>query len=58
MSPKEASAATSLSRVTLSNLAEAGMFPKPVRLGAKRLAFVRAEVQAWIEAKIAARASA
>lgn len=57
MAPKEAALATSLSRVTLTNLAAAGMFPQPVRIGEKRIAFVRAEVEAWIDSRIAARAS-
>ena len=32
-----------------------GEFPRPVRIGGQSVAFVEAEVDAWIEAKIAAR---
>lgn len=56
MAPKEAAAATSLSRVYLSLMAENGHFPKPVRLGERRIAYVRAEVEAWIDERIARRA--
>jgi prophage regulatory protein len=57
MSPKEAAAETSLSRPCLTLMAAEGQFPMPVRLGERRLAFVRAEVEAWIDARIAARAA-
>lgn len=57
MSPKEAAAAVSLSRPLLTMMAAEGHFPKPVRLTERRIAFVRAEVQAWINEKIAARAA-
>lgn len=55
--PKEAAAMTSLSRVMLSMLADAGQFPKPVKLAERRIAFVRVEVEAWIDQRIAARAA-
>lgn len=55
MSPKEASAATTLSRVLLTIMAREGHFPKPVQLGVKRIAFVRAEVDSWIDERIATR---
>ena len=59
MAPKEAAAATSLSRTLLTLLAAEGQFPAPVRLTAgRRTAYVRAEVEAWIDARIAARAAA
>jgi len=57
MAPKEAAIATSLSRPLLALMSEAGQFPKPVRLGERRIAYVRAEVEAWIDEKIAARAA-
>lgn len=57
MAPKEAAVATSLSRPLLMLMAEEGQFPKPVRLGERRIAFVRAEVETWIDEKIAARAA-
>lgn len=55
MSPKEAAAATSLSRSLISLMAEEGQFPSPVPLGVRRIAFVRAEVEAWIDGRIASR---
>lgn len=55
IAPKEAAVATSLSRTLLSLMAEAGEFPKPVKLGERRTAYVRAEVEAWISDRIAAR---
>lgn len=55
MSPKEAAIATSLSRPLLTLMAKEGQFPKPVQLGIKRIAFVREEVEAWIDARISAR---
>ena len=58
MAPKDAAIATSLSRPLLAMMAEAGEFPKPVRLGERRVAYVRAEVDQWIDARISARAAA
>ncbi|PND21085.1 transcriptional regulator [Ensifer sp. MMN_5] len=58
MSPKEAAEATTFSRTMLTLLAEAGTFPRPVQLGERRIAFVRAEVEAWIDSRISARAAA
>ena len=55
MSPKEAAEATSLSRPLLTLMAAEGHFPSPVRLGERRIAFVRDEVNAWIDDRIAAR---
>ncbi|MER9820023.1 AlpA family phage regulatory protein [Mesorhizobium sp. M0129] len=39
-------------------MAAAGEFPKPVQLGERRVAYVRAEVEAWIDSRIASRAAA
>lgn len=57
MSAKEASAATTMSRVLLSMMAKEGKFPQPVQIGVKRQAYVRAEVNAWIDQRIASRAA-
>lgn len=57
MSAKEAATATSLSRPLLSLMAASGAFPKQVALSDRRFAFVRAEVEAWIDSKIAARSA-
>lgn len=58
MAPKDAAIATSLSRSLLTLMANEGQFPKPVALGERRQAYVRAEVEAWIDSRIAARVSA
>lgn len=57
MTPKEAAEATTFSRTMLTLMAEAGKFPQPVPLGERRIAFVRAEVESWIDGRIAARAA-
>lgn len=46
---------TSLSRTSINKARAAGAFPRAVPLGERRVAFVRAEVEAWIESRIAAR---
>jgi prophage regulatory protein len=46
---------TSLSRTAINRYRAEGRFPQPVPVGFKRIAFVRAEVVAWIEARIAER---
>ncbi len=56
MTPKEAAEATTFSRAMLSLLAADGKFPSPVPLGERRIAYVRAEVEQWIDGRIAARA--
>lgn len=58
MAPKEAAAATTVSRVMLSVMAKEGLFPAPVKVGVKRIAYVRAEVEEWIEEKIASHRGA
>lgn len=55
MAPKDAAAATSLSRTLIALMAAEGQFPQPVQLGDRRIAYVRSEVEAWIDARIAAR---
>lgn len=49
---------TSLSRSMLNRYRAAGDFPKAVPLGDRRVAFVREEVLAWINQRIAARRAA
>lgn len=56
ISPKEAAEATSLSRSLLALMSDEGQFPEPVSLGVRRIAYVRAEVEGWIDGRIAARA--
>jgi prophage regulatory protein len=55
ISMKDVTALTSLSRTTINRLRIDGRFPSSVTLGDKRVGFVRQEVVAWIDAKIAAR---
>lgn len=57
MSPKEAAEATTMSRVLLAMMAREGKFPLPVRIGEKRQAYVRDEVETWIDSRIAARSA-
>lgn len=53
VSIRDVCAMTSLSRTFINKRRVAGQFPKPVELGEKRIAFVRAEVEAWIAERIA-----
>jgi prophage regulatory protein len=46
---------TSLSRTAINRYRAEGRFPQPVPVGFRRIAFVRAEVVQWIEARIAER---
>lgn len=48
---------TSMSRTMLNRYRAEGRFPVAVELGKRRLAFVRVEVLAWIQAKISARSA-
>lgn len=55
MSPKEVARETSLTRQLIAMMAKAGEFPAPVQLSERRTAYVRAEVLAWLQQRIAAR---
>ncbi|QKC83941.1 AlpA family phage regulatory protein [Mesorhizobium sp. NZP2077] len=55
ISIKQVSAMTSLSRGAINIMRREGAFPPAVQLGEKRIAFVRAEVDAWVRGRIAAR---
>jgi prophage regulatory protein len=55
ISLNECARLTSLSRSALNRMRDAGQFPAAVPMAGRRVAFVRAEVIAWIEARIAAR---
>jgi len=55
MSPKEAAAETTFSAMQLGILSATGLFPKPVQLSARRIAYVRSEVTTWLDERIAAR---
>lgn len=43
------------SRAQIYRMIGEGRFPRPVKLGEHRIAFVEQEVDAWIKAKIAER---
>jgi prophage regulatory protein len=44
-----------LAKSTVYKYVAAGTFPKPVPLGGRAVAWVQAEVEEWIESKIALR---
>jgi prophage regulatory protein len=48
----------SISRSLRHNLIKAGKFPKPIQIGARRIAFLESEVDEWIASRIAASRSA
>jgi prophage regulatory protein len=39
----------------IRNLVKTGRFPKPVRLGKKRVGFIEAEIDGWLKARAAER---
>jgi prophage regulatory protein len=47
-----------MSRTMLNRYRTEGRFPVAVELGDRRVAFVRSEVTAWVQAKIDARIAA
>lgn len=55
MSPSDAAAATTMSKTLLRSMALEGQFPAPIQVGVKRIAYVRAEVEGWIDERIASR---
>lgn len=48
-------AMTSMSRSMINAIRAEGLFVEAVELGPRRIAFVREEVESWINARIAAR---
>lgn len=59
ISIKQTAAMTSLSRGAINIMRRQGTFPAAVNLtGAKRVAFVRSEIEAWIAQRIASREAA
>jgi prophage regulatory protein len=46
---------TGLKRTQLDQLIKAGQFPRPVRLSARRKAWIEAELIAWQQSRIAGR---
>ncbi|MGV6890302.1 helix-turn-helix transcriptional regulator [Rhodophyticola sp. SM2404] len=49
---------TGLSRSTIYLLMQNGQFPKPVRIGSRAVAWPEAEVEAWLNARLAEREEA
>jgi prophage regulatory protein len=52
---KEVEALTGLARSTIYERIKQGVFPAPVSLGAKAVAWVNTEIQEWIEAQVSHR---
>ena len=48
-------AEVSLSRTEIWRRVQRGTFPKPIRLGPQRIAFVASEIDAWVNARVAER---
>lgn len=57
VSLNDAARLTALSRSQINVLRGRGEFPKAVPLGERRIAFVREEVDAWVDHKIERRAA-
>ena len=52
---KEVMSITSLARPTIYKYIKNGAFPRPVSLGGRAVAWVREEIEEWIEQRIAER---
>jgi prophage regulatory protein len=55
ISLRDVCALTSLSRTMINRLRGVSDFPAEVAMGERRIAFVREEVVAWIDARVQAR---
>ena len=49
---------TGLKRSTIYDKMKAGTFPKPVKLGARAVAWLEPEIDAWIKERISQRGKA
>ncbi|KHA55293.1 DNA-binding protein [Aeromonas hydrophila] len=49
---RQVEAATSLSRSTIYDMMSKGQFPKPVRLGAQRVAWRERDIIEWLEHQV------
>lgn len=56
LSYAEAQRRTTLSRSTIERLVRAKQFPEPIRITPSRFAFLQAEIERWIEDRLARRA--
>ena len=52
MTPREAAAFTTLSAPMLKLMSDEGRFPRARLIGERRVAFVRREVEAWLNERI------
>lgn len=52
---REVTQKTGLSKSSIYDLMAQGLFPKTVNLGGRSVAFVEAEIDAWMAARITAR---
>lgn len=48
---------TGLAPSSLYQLIQSGQFPKPIQLSERRVGWLASEVEAWIKARVEARAS-
>lgn len=51
LTPKAVCDQIALSRATLDRMVAAGLFPQPIRLTQRRLAYRADDVEAWMNAK-------
>lgn len=51
----EVKTATGLGRSSIYKFISEGTFPKPVSLGTRAVGWIEAEIDAWIESKVAQR---
>ena len=54
----EVEAKTGLSRSTIYEKMKSGTFPKPVKLGPRAVGWLDAEIDAWLEERVAQRGGA
>ena len=54
LTPRAVCERVALSRATLDRLVAAGKFPAPIRLTERRLAYDAADVETWMQEKVAA----
>lgn len=48
---------TTFSKTHIYRLINSGTFPRPVRIGSRRVAFIEREVNDWLQARVDARAN-
>ena len=53
LTPKAVCERTSLSRSSLDRLVASGHFPNPIRITERRLAYNQADMETWMQEKVA-----